>query len=275
MPPRRSSPATACPCSCRRSAPGRRGRPAPASARMALEPVPSTRDRTSSRSRCAARSASGWLYVSDDCRLGRPELERIAEPLGRLIDVAIERDRIADQAAEAEAARRAEVAKTAILHAISHDLRSPLTAMTTAGAALRAAGCDRRRARRADRRDRGARVRGWPASSTTSSTCRRSRPMHSQPQADWCDLHDAVASAAMQLQGEPLLEFALPGDLPLVRADAAQLERVFSNLIENAIKFSPPAHAGPDQRRRRRRPRDRPRHRPRARDPAPAPRARV
>jgi two-component system sensor histidine kinase KdpD len=45
----------------------------------------------------------------------------------------------------------------------------------------------------------------------------------------------------MQLGGDPLLEFALPDDLPLVRADAAQLERVFSNLIENAVKFSPPA----------------------------------
>jgi two-component system sensor histidine kinase KdpD len=28
--------------------------------------------------------------------------------------------------------------------------------------------------------------------------------------------------------------------MPLIRADAAQLERVFSNLIENATKFSPP-----------------------------------
>ena len=36
----------------------------------------------------------------------------------------------------APAARRAEVTKTAILHAISHDLRSPLTAITTAGSAL-------------------------------------------------------------------------------------------------------------------------------------------
>jgi two-component system sensor histidine kinase KdpD len=32
----------------------------------------------------------------------------------------------------------------------------------------------------------------------------------------------------------------LAPDLPLVRADAAQLERVFSNLLENALKFSPP-----------------------------------
>ena len=39
--------------------------------------------------------------------------------------------------------------------------------------------------------------------------------------------------------GEHPIEFDLPGDLPLVQADAAQLERVFSNLIENAVRFSP------------------------------------
>ena len=41
------------------------------------------------------------------------------------------------------------------------------------------------------------------------------------------------------MRTEHPIEFALPDDLPLVRADAAQLERVFSNLIENAIKHSP------------------------------------
>jgi two-component system sensor histidine kinase KdpD len=61
-----------------------------------------------------------------------------------------------------------------------------------------------------------------------------------QPQADWCDLNDAVVSAAGHVRAEHPLEFALPPDLPLVRADAAQLERVFSNLIDNAVKFSPP-----------------------------------
>jgi two-component system sensor histidine kinase KdpD len=49
-----------------------------------------------------------------------------------------------------------------------------------------------------------------------------------------------VASAAAHLRTEHPIEFSLPTDLPLVRADAAQLERVFSNLLENAVKFSPP-----------------------------------
>jgi two-component system sensor histidine kinase KdpD len=35
------------------------------------------------------------------------------------------------------------------------------------------------------------------------------------------------------------VQLSLPEDLPLIRADAAQLERVFGNLLENAIKFSP------------------------------------
>jgi two-component system sensor histidine kinase KdpD len=48
-----------------------------------------------------------------------------------------------------------------------------------------------------------------------------------------------VASAATHLPVTHPIEFALPPELPLVRADAAQLERVFSNLLENAVKFSP------------------------------------
>jgi two-component system sensor histidine kinase KdpD len=36
------------------------------------------------------------------------------------------------------------------------------------------------------------------------------------------------------------IEMDLPEDLPLVRVDSVQAERVFKNLIENAVKFSPP-----------------------------------
>ena len=62
------------------------------------------------------------------------------------------------------------------------------------------------------------------------------------PRADWCDLHDTLSSAAEHVRREHpdnAVELVVAAALPLVRADPAQMERVFSNLIENAVKFSP------------------------------------
>ncbi len=206
-------------------------------ARVALDRVPSPRADELAVPLRASRAA--WLYVSTDTGWTREDLDRISEPLGRLIDVALERERVAETAAETEAARRAEVSRTAILHAISHDLRSPLTAITTAGSALRAP-----RLTDAERTElievietEGARLAELISDLLDLSKIQAGAVT---PQADWCDLQDVVASAAANVRSGPRIEFAIPPDLPLVRADAAQLERVFSNLIENAIKFSPP-----------------------------------
>jgi two-component system, OmpR family, sensor histidine kinase KdpD len=207
-------------------------------ARVALEPVPSPR-RGEVALPLRARTRTAWLYVSEDTTWEPSDLERISEPLGRLIDVAVERERIAEREAETEAARRAEVARTAILHAISHDLRSPLTAITTAGSALRATTVTE--AERVELIEvievEGARLAKLVDDLLDLSKIQAGAVA---PQADWCDLHDVVASSAAHLRTGHPIEFALPADLPLVRADAAQLERVFSNLIENAVKFSPP-----------------------------------
>jgi two-component system sensor histidine kinase KdpD len=206
------------------------------SARVVVEPVPSP-----AAGELAIRltaTVQVWLYVSSDAAWDRAEIDRIAEPLGRLIDVAVERERVAERAAEAEAATRAEAARTAILHAISHDLRSPLTAITTAASALRSAAVSAtERGELIDVIDgEGMRLAKLVDDLLDLSKIQAGAVL---PQPDWCDLHDIVASAAAHLPDAHPIEFALPPDLPLVRADAAQLERVFSNLLENAVKFSP------------------------------------
>ena len=86
--------------------------------------------------RVPSRACSCWLYVPRDADIADSDLERVVEALGGILDVAVERERLGAQAAEAEASRRGDVAKTAVLHAISHDLRSPLTAITTAAQGL-------------------------------------------------------------------------------------------------------------------------------------------
>ncbi len=183
-----------------------------------------------------------WLFVSADRSWPRQDLERLAEPLGRLLAVAIERERLAEVAAEAEAGWRADQARRAILHALSHDLRSPLTAITTAGSALRSASLDD--SERDELLDvialEGARLGKLMGDLLDLS---RIQAGAVAPQADWCDLGDIVASAVAGLRTSHEIAFTLPADLPLVRADAVQLERVFSNLIENAIKSSPPDRA--------------------------------
>ncbi|MDQ6605327.1 MAG: DUF4118 domain-containing protein [Actinomycetota bacterium] len=206
-------------------------------ARVVLEPVPSPRADELAVPLRASRAA--WLYVSTDTGWTQPDLDRISEPLGRLIDVALERERVAETAAETEAARRAEISRKAILHTISHDLRSPLTAITTAGSALRAPQLTP--AEQAELIEvietEGQRLAELIADLLDLSKIQAGAVA---PRADWCDLQDVVASAAANIRPGARIEFAIPPELPLVRADAAQLERVFSNLIENAVKFSPP-----------------------------------
>ena len=182
-----------------------------------------------------------WLYLGQEPNWAEEDQKRISEALARLIDVALERERLNARAAEAEATRRAEVAKTAVLHAISHDLRSPLTGIVTAASGLRD--------------DRiGPDDRAELVSVISAEAARLSRLVDDlldlsrieagavDPQPDWCDVRDVVVRAAAQVRtrrAQHPIEFAVPSDLPLLRADPVQLERVFTNLIDNAIKFSP------------------------------------
>ena len=88
------------------------------------------------------------------------------------------------------------------------------------------------------------------------------------PRTDWCDLRDVAQSAAAQVRDrypEQPVELDLPGDLPLVQADAAQLERVFAQPARERRQVLAGRRAGQGQRRLRRRAGDRARHRPRAR----------
>src|SRR5262249_48028957 len=61
---------------------------------------------------------------------------RVLPALGSLLAVAIDRERLAGEALEAETLRRSDAMKTAILRAVSHGLRTPLMAILTSASAL-------------------------------------------------------------------------------------------------------------------------------------------
>ena len=84
--------------------------------------------------------------------------------------VALQQGRLAAQAAEADRLAAGNSMRTALLAAVSHDLRTPLAGIKAASSALRSADlelteADRARARRDDRRVRRPAGRRW------STTC--------------------------------------------------------------------------------------------------------
>lgn len=192
--------------------------------------------------RLPTRNRPVWLYAAASSDWSEADLNRIATPLAGLIEVADERERAATRGAEAEAARQADAAKTVILHAVSHDLRSPLTAIRTAAAGLREEGT-----KPEDRSALIDAIEGEAARLTrligNLLDLSRIEAGAVHPRTDWCDLLDVISTAVSHIHAaEPhdRIQIELDGELPLVRADASQLERVFSNLIENALRYSPP-----------------------------------
>src|SRR3984957_7370023 len=62
--------------------------------------------------------------------------ERVVPALEALLSAALEREALLGGVVETAALRRADTVKTALLRAVSHDLRSPLTAISAAGEAV-------------------------------------------------------------------------------------------------------------------------------------------
>lgn len=189
--------------------------------------------------RVPSRACSCWLYVPRDADVADSDLQRVVEALGGILDVAVERERLRSQAAEAEASRRGDIAKTAVLHTISHDLRSPLTAITTAAEGLVGDDVvdDERRELLTVVLEESARLADLVDDLLDLS---RVQAGAVNPQLDWCDLHDVIGRAVGNVREDDAdIRIQLAEDLPLVRGDAAQLERVFSNLLDNAVRFSP------------------------------------
>jgi two-component system, OmpR family, sensor histidine kinase KdpD len=146
-------------------------------------------------------------------------------------------------AAEADALRRSDAAKTAVLHAVSHDLRSPLTAIRVAAGGLEsgsvALGDDDRAAMLETIRLETARLERLVANLLDLS---RLEAGVAPAKRELWPVDELVSRALESLGPEAArVEVTLDGDAPLVSVDAGQLERVLANVLENALRFSSPA----------------------------------
>jgi two-component system sensor histidine kinase KdpD len=185
----------------------------------------------------------GSLVVPEDVSpaVRRRLEERVVPALEALLAAALERDRLQAEVVEARALRRSDELKTALLRSVSHDLRTPLTAILTAGSAIAEGEISRE-----DRQELGRAITEEAERLTALVEklldLSRLQAGSAEPRRQWCSVDELLREAATQLDSSGTrFIFTIDAELPLVRADPIQLERAFANLMENAVRYSAPA----------------------------------
>ncbi|HET8862938.1 MAG TPA: ATP-binding protein [Solirubrobacterales bacterium] len=177
--------------------------------------------------------------VGELARARAVEAERRREEadraLAELAALTRERDRMQAEAVEAEALRRSDELKTALLRSISHDLRTPLTSIIAGGSALGSGTLTE-----AERAELSAAIvgEGNRLSRLVENLLDMSRleAGKAEPHPGPIDLAEVLETARAAVVDPGLVRLAVEAELPMIDADAAQLERAFENLFDNAIR---------------------------------------
>lgn len=164
--------------------------------------------------------------------------ETVVPALEALIAAGLEREDLTAEVVEKEALERSDEIKTSLLRAVSHDLRTPLTAITAAAEALQSETISE-----ADRKALAEAV-GQESVRLTSLVEKlldlsRIQAGEVSPRRDWCAIDEIAQAVVDQAVSEGgTVDLAVDSELPLVRADGALIERALANLIENGVRHS-------------------------------------
>ena len=166
-----------------------------------------------------------------------------AQTLATLADqaaVALERVKLANEAARAAAMEETQKLRTALLNSLSHDLRTPLTGIRGAAETLGSAWERLEPATRADLlasiKEDTARMTRFLANIMDLTRLESGQVAPRLQPVQALDLIDA-AIARVPDAGHVLVN--VPADLPAVRADPALLEQVLVNVLDNAVRYAP------------------------------------
>ena len=179
-----------------------------------------------------------WMLV--------PEQRQQLDTFAALAAIALERVHYIDVAQEALVSMESERLRNALLAALSHDLRTPLTSLVGLSEALGSSTPALSRAQQSMAQALHDEARRMSTLVTNLLDMARIQSGDVAFNLQWQHLEEVVGTAlrisAGALAGH-VVTTALAPDLPLLRFDAVLLERVLCNLLENAAKYTPAGSA--------------------------------
>jgi two-component system sensor histidine kinase KdpD len=164
---------------------------------------------------------------------------RLLSGLASLLAVAIEHERLTEEAYQAEALRRSDAVKTAIIQAASHDLRTPLATIETALGSLQDPDL------RLEEVDRAVLLEAIAVEHARLKRLVENLLELSRLQAgaiapvpEFWTAEQLLVDALDEVEDADRVQVVISPNLPVVRVDGVQIQRVLVNLLENALKFS-------------------------------------
>lgn len=175
-----------------------------------------------------------------------PEQRRLLDTFAALIAIALERIHFVSVAQDTLIKMESGRLRNTLLAALSHDLRTPLTALVgmaeTLSLELVAAQSGH------TEKANAIREHALRTSRMVNNLLEMAKLQSGdvKPRRDWQSIEEIVGSAIKQLDAaltDRPIRLDLPEDLPLIKCDAVLMERVLVNLLENATKYTPPETA--------------------------------
>jgi two-component system, OmpR family, sensor histidine kinase KdpD len=173
------------------------------------------------------------------CDLSRETLEAV----GSLTAIAIERSNTVEKLTKAEAARESDRLRSILLDSVTHEFRTPLTAIKASAETL-LSDVELDKPQRKDLltviNEEGERLnRLIGEAAEVAQLDSHQLEFHFEPQPIRDAVDAALRESHLALQQHEL-KTTIPDSLPLVRMDVSRISEVLVHLLDNAAKYSPP-----------------------------------